>query len=551
MYDFVKRKILNDCINLGFDFLDSENTKFHFDNRKLFLTTDGSVLPFIGNEMWNKIKHLNPEVLYTKGIAGYPLLLSIKEAASKENKNLTCFYIRSQRKSYALRKIIEGPEPNTVSGKRAIFIDDLFNSGSTFENTKKTILEEDFELDIVGVCVLVDFWRIYGSRKYNISGFPVMSIFRRHDFGLTREDHNLKQIVKSLKWRTNNFHTGRNILKWKGAPVLHNDLLLIGSDNGHHYCFDKNSGNLKWTNKSENPQPKGDVSVTQFHNGKAYWSSYDGTVKCCDVNTGKNIWTVKVDLNLHSSPTLDIKNDRLFIGTEYNKFPMESGGFGEGDVVCLKMSDGQELWRFKTGGMIPCCVGYSEKNNTVITGSNDFNVYVLNAGNGHLIKKIPTKGEVKGKIVVSKDGLKAIGVSIQGYAYCVCTETGNIIWTKRIGFEALHCYPLIFDNFVCITNNAGVVSCIDMDSGEIVWLSQCRDDLGWGLIDINKDTLLGITEKGQLHTFNKKTGEKLSNDDLSKIVGEDVIILQPPDFDGKNVYVVSNNLGLFSFNVEF
>lgn len=549
MYEFLKQRILNDSVSIGYE-SPIKFFSYHFDNRKLFLTSDAKVLSFIGDELWKKISYLKPEVLYTKGMAGLSLMLSIKNSASKDNINLKCLFIRDERKKYSLKKIVEGETPDKLQYKRAIFIDDLFNKGTTFEHTKKILILEDYNLNIVAACVLIDFWTLEGSRKYNTSGFPIITLFKRHDFGLSRVDHNLKQIVKSLNWRTNEFHNGQNVFEWKSAPIIHKNTIIIGNDNNHHYCFDKDNGNLKWINYSKNPQPKGDVSVTQIHEDKAYWSSYDGTVKCCNVKNGNTIWSVKVDVNLHSSPTLDSKNNRLFLGTEYNKYPIKIGGFGEGDIVCLRMSDGQEIWRFKTGGMIPCCIGYSDKNNTIVTGSNDFHIYVLNADTGNLIKRIPTRGEVKGKIVITNDGLKAIGCSIQGLSYCICTKTGDVLWSKKIGNKNGHPYPLIFDNFAVFTNDVGMISCVDIDTGEFVWLSQCRHNLGWGLIDINENTLLGITEKGQLLTFDKKTGKKISNDNLSEIVNEKIKVISPSCFDGKNLFVVTNNFGIFSFKIN-
>ena len=545
----LKNIVLNYSINFAQDY-DSKNWAYRFDNRNLFLSADTEVTNEIGRQLWNKIKDLNPDVIFGIGIGGMPLLNIVKHIAYEEDKkSLIILFVRDQRKKYGTKKLVEGLFPHQVKGLRAAFIDDLFDSGKTFEKAKNGLISEDYDLNIVGAVSLIDFWRMHGSRRYNAQGFPVRTVFRRHDFGLTRDDRFLPKILGDLKWRKHTFHDGRDIMPWKGTPTIHNDYLLVGNDNNDHYCFDKKTGDVVWIHKPRSPQPKGDVSVTQMHNNRAYWTSYEGTVKCADVDTGELFWTVKADLNLHSSVELDPENNRLFIGTEWNKFGWDTGGYGDGDIVCLNMDNGFERWRTPTRGMVPCTPTYTKKHNYVITGSNDFHIHIMNATTGELIKKYPTRGEVKGKPVVSADESTVIGVSITGNVYAIDLATLEVKWHKRMGIASSHQYPYIYDDCVVMSNNNCVVSCIEYRTGRVIWICQLRKEAIWKPLDLGA-TLLYITRDGQVVTVDKYTGEKMSLDkitDTADIAGCD--ITQPPAYDGTSLYIVTNNKGILVYDI--
>jgi outer membrane protein assembly factor BamB/orotate phosphoribosyltransferase len=545
----LKNVVINYSINFAQDY-DPQKWTYRFDNRNLFLSADTEVTNEIGRQLWNRIKDLNPDVIFGVGIGGMPLLNIVKHIAyAEDKKNLIILFVRDQRKKYGTKKMVEGLFPDQVKGLRAAFIDDLFDSGRTFEKAKNALITENYELDIVGAVSVVDFWRMHGSRKYNAKGFPVRTVFRRHDFGLTRDDRFLPKILRNLKWRKHIFHDGVHIMPWKGTPTIHNNYLLVGNDNNDHYCFDKNTGDVVWIHTPRSPQPKGDVSITQVHDNRAYWTSYEGTVKCADVDTGELFWTVKADLNLHSSVELDPENNRLFIGTEWNKSGWDHGGYGDGDIVCLNMDNGFERWRTPTRGMIPCTPTYSKKHDYVITGSNDFNVHIVNATTGEFIKKFATRGEVKGKPVLSPDESMAVCVTITGNVYGIDLETLEVVWHKRLGMGSNHQYPYIYDDYVVMSNDQGVIICTEYKTGRVVWLCQLRKEAIWKPLDLGAN-LLYITRDGQVVTVDKYTGEKMSLDkitDTADIYGCD--ITQPPAYDGESLYIVTNNKGIVVYDI--
>jgi orotate phosphoribosyltransferase len=523
---------------------------YRFDNRNFFLNASTEDLESAIGGIWKKIKHLNPELIFGKGIGSFPMLTALKLHAYHTDKvDLQVLFVRDQRKGYGTQKLIEGPLPEQVLGKRAIFVDDLMDYARTYKKTLQSLQEEDYELNIVGAISLIDFWRPTGSRTYNAQGFPMLSLFRRHELGVTRDERFLPKLLDKPHWRMHVFHNGVNIMPYKGAPVIYKDYLLIGNDNNSHYCFNKNTGDLIWKYDSARPQPKGDCSVSQIDGDLVYWTTYDGTVRCCDVHTGKLNWMTKLDLNLHSSPCLDRINKRMFIGTEWKKSSVEMGGFGLGDIVCLDYN-GHEIWRYMTRGMIPCSPAYSEKHNIVCCGSNDFYVYLLNADTGELVKSVPVIGEVKGLPVFSLNQDVVIVATMAGWVYALETTTGNILWKRSVGSGTTHSYPCLYENFVVVSNDNDFCFCFNIKTGYVEWTRQFRAPLGWGVIDVGM-CLLGVSTNGYVNLIDKYTGEKLTHDlitDHADIHG--VEISQPPAYDGENLTIVTNNKGILSYKIN-
>lgn len=538
----LKNKILSDALKLG----DNKKLNYAFDFRAVLNDQETEFLVEVSKTLWDKIKHHNPEILVTRGMGGYPLVTAIKLLAYNDGIKLATLIVRETRKNRgAFKKIVEGPLPqNLKSSSRAVFIDDIFNTGSTVDTVKTVLEDEGYDLEFLAVAVILDFWK--KSRQLVAIDFPFYSIYRRHDLGLTREDHNLPTILDNLNWRLHIHHTGRDFMPTKSMPVIHDGRIFVGNDNNSFYCYDVENGDLLWKIDSSLPSLKGAVCVAKFSNDDVFYTSYDGTVRSINYKTGQHNWSVKADLNLHSAVAIDQKNSRLFLGTEWDK---REPKYGRGDIICLNLDNGFEQWRTPTRGMIPASPIYSEKHNLVLCGSNDFFVYILDADSGTIKTKIPTIGEVKGKIASSDDQEIFIAQTIYGNVHAF-DKNGNILWTRNVGYQSHHPYPLIWNNNVYVTNTASHVLCLDIFTGQVNWLTKLRGSVGWGVIPMGNH-LFAITETGYVSIIDRFTGKKLAKDHIirsAKIAGAECH--QPAAFDGENLIIVTNNKGILAYKLD-
>lgn len=535
--DYLATAIRSQALKLG-----GKDWGFSFDNRQLF-NGDPEALRHAAGRIWELIKQHEPEVLIGKGVAAYPLLVAVTLAAPTDKPPRILFVRDKRKETGTFRKLVEGPPPAAVKGKRAVFIDDIINRGDTYRFCLKALKEDGFEVEVVALACLVDFW--HGSRQLRAVGMPVEAVYRRHDLGLTREDSGLPWLLDDVKWHLHVHHRGRDYMPVKSPPVLVEGRVYIGNDDTHQYCYDAETGDLLWRYESARPSLKGNVCVSQVAKGKVYWTTYDGVVRCADAVTGEHVWATKADLNLHSAPCLDLPRTRLFLGTEFDKQPTL---FGLGDIIALDSSNGHELWRFKTRNMVPATPAYCERTNMVVCGSNDFHVYLLDADTGTCRAKLPTKGEVKGKCAVV-DG-RAIAVTVTGNVYGIDLRARCISWERNIGKSTIHAYPLIVDDMVIVANQANHVMALDVVTGAVRWLTTLRGSVPWGPIAYG-GILLMTTTNGHVVLLNAKTGEKLATDRIDRTARvSGAVIYAPPAYDGTHLVIATNNKGILCYELD-
>jgi len=146
------------------------------------------------------------------------------------------------------------------------------------------------------------------------------------------------------------------------SPALADDELVVGSDNGHVYGLNPQTGTLVWTGTTGGPV----TSSPAIAGYVAYVGSEDGKVYAFPVNcTGVCApkWSTAIGGPIDSSPAID--GDTLYIGS------------GDGKLYALDRLTGAVEWSVATGG--PVISSPTVANGVVYFGSNDDLVYAANA----------------------------------------------------------------------------------------------------------------------------------------------------------------------------
>lgn len=494
-----------------------------FDTRECLLS--GKYLEMAGTLMWDKIKRHSPTVIYGNGLAAIPLLSAIQMVASRDGYDLKTLLVRDSRKLRNLERIVEGPRPQ--KGERAVFVDDLMNSCQTFEKTKKLLLEDNIQVDIVACCTIIDFYRPHGTRRLKATGLPVESIFMRHDFGLTRTDSPNK-IISKILWRNMSADQWPDI-KFKTPPKIVGDYTYYANDKHEVYCHDTVTGDIIWTFKGPKPWVQKGLGAEIVVKGPhLYISSYDGSLYKLNSFTGELIWTKHLDMYLHSAPCL--YKEKVYIATE--------GGIGldRGDILCLDAHTGDTIWRFPTNHVVPASPEILRGQ--LVCGSNDGNLYSLDPHTGRLNWILKDVGEIKGRCAVLQDTILAS--SENGLMYGISLD-GQILWTTRMGTKTYHQFIQVCHErgLAYTTNINGVVAAIDA-YGNLRWTRTVRGGGHWNLL-LRGDELLSITNKGSMDIICPDTGEKLGTEKLPYPV------YCPADFTDKYIAVHSADQGLFLY----
>lgn len=126
--------------------------------------------------------------------------------------------------------------------------------------------------------------------------------------------------------------------------------------------------------------------------GSLFFPSLDGSVYCLDISQKKLCWVFIV-----KSPVLSTVLPIVVDGNEYFFFGADDGFF-----YCVNDS-GKEVWKYKTNGKIRTEAVHRE--GIVYFGSEDNNLYALNAKKGALVFKFFTDGNINGAPLIIDDRL--------------------------------------------------------------------------------------------------------------------------------------------------
>lgn len=523
--DDIKKHLLNHGMIFG-EYCAGHSARMMLDIREALLT--GGILGAVGEILWKKIKRHGPEVLIGSGYGAINIMLSIQIAAENDGYYLKTLVARETRKDRNRKRLVEGPRPPDNS--KAIYVDDLINSGNTLEKTLTALKEENIIISLIGVAVVFDFWTFSGSRRLEAKGITVERLFTRHDFGDTREDSNNPKTIKNVAWR----HLAHN-RKWnewnKTAPLIVGNLVYFGNDRHQVYCYDIETGDILWSYEGQDPnKDKGLGAMLVEDSGHLYISSYDGTVTKVNALTGDVTWKVHVDMFIHSTPYIDRARNQLYIGTE--------GGIenGRGDITCLDLTTGSRKWAHGTLQVIPAAPNLIF--DMVLCGSNDKNFYALDPDTGNMIWMLENIGEVKGKpacigntIIFSTQTGKLYGVD----------RNGKQLWKRSCGTRSHHQYLPVHQQLglVYVTNEDGMILAFN-ENGDQIWARRIRSAGFWNLT-LRDNELMSIGIAGHLDFLDPATGIKQYSDNIGYRVR------CPGDFNQNYIAINSVPKGFFVY----
>ena len=149
----------------------------------------------------------------------------------------------------------------------------------------------------------------------------------------------------------------------KSSPVVSEDTIYIGSTNSKFYSIDTDEHkNWEFTTGDEI------LSSPGYVNDSVIFGSNDGNIYCLNVSKGDLIWKADLNNKVISSPTIDEHDNSVFIGSD------------EGNYTCLDVRDGTIKWSHQTGNKVQSTGAL--KDNIVVFGSNNGNLYALNKYTG-------------------------------------------------------------------------------------------------------------------------------------------------------------------------
>jgi outer membrane protein assembly factor BamB/orotate phosphoribosyltransferase len=542
-WDILRRQIVHKAIYF--------TDQLVFDFRRML--TQSRNTEMAGRLMWQLIKPYAPQLLIGPGLGASPLLFSTALAALAEGVELQILMVRDKRKAHNQKRWVEGDHAS-AAGKRAVMLDDFMKAGSALPLVREALKADSVKLDIVALALFFDMWEPLGSRQISTSQLPVLSLFTRHDIGLSRDCHDATPplmkgsapdfVGDTPRW----WRMGLNkslAYPTKCAPVIAEGAVFVADEKSTLWRHDLSTGDIQWSVPSLETPQKGIVQKLQHVQGSLVYGCYDGSITRVNAATGGLQWRWKIDSSIHATPAIDEAGGRIFINTE-----QWNGGQPCGHLQCLDLATGRLLWKHRHAWWPPGSAAYCVVTGIVAAPCNDESLLALGAGSGSVKWRFKTEGLVRGqplvKVVHGKSRLYA--ATERGRLHCLDTATGELIWTRRYGQGLWHQFLVSDERAVFVMDGKWHFTAIDFDSGATRWLGRLRSPGCWQPVWCGA-FLVVLSRQGHLAVFDPARELKVWE---GRIPGT---YHQPPaiglDVSGNAVLVAaSSSSGLLAFDIH-
>jgi outer membrane protein assembly factor BamB len=199
----------------------------------------------------------------------------------------------------------------------------------------------------------------------------------------------------------------------------------------------------------------------------------------------------------------------------------------------------QVLWSTPTGGEIwssPAVV-----NGVVYIGSDDHNVYAMNAATGAIVWTFTTGDIVRSSPSVV-NGIVYVG-SNDDKLYALNATTGTTIWSAATGDRIAESSPVVSGGKVYIGSHDGSLYAFNATTGALVWKSDFIWTI-WESAAVANGVVYVGTDKSTLYAFDANTGATLWT-----ATAGGLIRCTPTVVNGV-VYVGADDYRLYAFNAN-
>jgi eukaryotic-like serine/threonine-protein kinase len=248
-----------------------------------------------------------------------------------------------------------------------------------------------------------------------------------------------------------------------GSPTLHDDVVYVGSGDGHLYAVDLATGTELWrylTGGAVDSSPA-------VADGVVYVLSRDGYLHAVDAAAGTPRWSFQTE----GEQVLDFWDFYLSDPLVYDGRVVF--GSGDGSVYALDQHTGELQWRFRTEEIVhaaPIAAG-----GLVYVGGFDGVLYALRLETGEVVWQFATEGAPgfpRGDLqraAALRDGVVYVG-SRDYHIYAIDATDGSLLWRQKEGDGWIIATPLLTDDAVFFGASDGRrFYALDRATGDVRW----------------------------------------------------------------------------------
>jgi outer membrane protein assembly factor BamB len=281
------------------------------------------------------------------------------------------------------------------------------------------------------------------------------------------------------KWR---FDTGGDI---HSSPAIGlNGTIYVGSDDDHLYALDPDDGSVVCSRSLGGLDVESSPAIGA--DGTVYVGSEANRLYALDPANCNIKWSVLTGGDVDSSPAIG-PDGTIYFGSDDRK-------------VYARHADGSAKWTRTTSGEVDSTPALSNDGTAVYVGSDDDDLWALNAATGAVLWKRDLDGDVNSSPAVGSDGTIYVG-SDDGKFYALEPAAGAIRWQRNLGPDVQSSAAIGADGKVYVGSDDRRVYALDGQTGATVWSLRTGGDIKSSpAIGLNQRLYIG-SDDNKLYAF--------------------------------------------------
>ncbi len=339
-----------------------------------------------------------------------------------------------------------------------------------------------------------------------------------------------------------------NRVRLGASPVVGSDsLFAVGSD-GTIHAFDKATGAVRWTSRSDvaqGAQASAFGGGVSYENGRLYATNGVGEAKALDAKTGEVLWKVTPAGPLRGSPTIAF--GEVFVMTQDNQ------------ILALSAKDGAVNWLETASTTQSGVFGVAAPaagQGTVIAGfsSGELNAYRYENGRilwsdalarTNISTAVSSLTDIDADPIIDSGRVYALGQGGRMAAYELLS--GQRIWELNLAGIST---PAIAGEWIFTLTDDGRLLAIARSSGRVRWIAQLQrfknekkreNPIFWTGPVLAGGNLWVASSRGELWKVNATTGEASFFADVGQPVS-----MSPVVADG-HLYILDDSGTIHAF----
>lgn len=271
-------------------------------------------------------------------------------------------------------------------------------------------------------------------------------------------------------------------IKWQALPL---DVRVYTEGNSKlfprpNYDINKNYKQASLTWKTD--MGSGIYGAPLVTNNHIFVGDENGKLNCLSISKGKPVWQFKTAGRIMSSPV-----------SQYGKIVFTSC---DNSIYCLNAANGGLIWRIKTDR--PQFVTPLIEEDMVYVGGSDGIFRAINLESGSIIWTFAHQGYQQEQAAINNNTL--IFSTSKGTLYALNKQTGDQLWTWTANTPNTEIYsittpPLISHEHIYVTSSDHTLIAIDANNGQTIWTSKTHKFIPSIGLSEDKNTLFARNNK--------------------------------------------------------